>query len=80
MKKTIEGLMARLETTENGKPYAGFLSIKGGLSLMVTENKGTCDNKGTCNSTNDDICTNNTCGGSTNVSPGGCTNSGTCLI
>jgi len=66
MKKTIKDLVTQLKTDKSGKVNGGFLSIKGGFSLLYVSNNQVCSNS-LCNggSTNSD-CTNRICEDTTN--------------
>jgi len=75
MKKTIEKLIYNTGQLTNDK--RGFLSIKGGFSVMSVSTNAACTNSGdTCSGTNTGNCTNpgqTVCMGTTNT--GECYNS-----
>jgi len=74
MKKNVENLVKKILQTSDGKLQGGFLSIKGGMSLLPVSNSK-CSNTD-CSNTNVS-CTNDWhCDNTANSA--GCTNSWTC--
>jgi len=76
MKKTLKGLVSKIQTEGSGQLKGGFGKIKGGTALYYSTNDtctnsanctGTntvqCTNSGTCDATNKATCTNNGQGG-----------------
>jgi hypothetical protein len=82
MKKTIQTLVRKIGSAEDGTLKGGFGVIRGGNQLVASTNSTDCTNgpKATCSGTNSGTCTNSgNCSGASNTSTS-CTNSGTCLV
>lgn len=78
-KKTINGLINKIEINDQGKMTGGFSGIRGGFKVLPSTNDSKCPNSGTCTGTNKDSCLNSRdCSSSTNNSE--CSNTGTCFF
>jgi hypothetical protein len=80
MQKSIHALLSKIQTSENGNLKGGFVSIRGGVSLVVAGHNVDCTNTYVCSGTNAGGCTNTrTCSDSTNLTQF-CSNTGWCII